>query len=199
LFLSKLSKARCRLLREFEIFYEYIRTLVCCFFAESLHLSHGNRLYYNPAWNRQNYRRRQWHQRNLYSHRRQPFEKIPATLKEAAQQLQEYFDGKRTQFDFRINPKGTDFSKSLAGIVANPIWQDRLLYGHHQKLGDVKAIRAVASANGKTHCGLWFPAIVSSAPTVRSPDMPAVCGARNGCSNTKARRRSKAFSEIESG
>jgi hypothetical protein len=83
------------------------------------------------------------------------FQKIPATLKEAAQQLLEYLTANAPNSISRINPKGTDFSKSLAGIVANPIWQDRLLYGHHQKLGDVKAIRAVASANGKTFvdCG----------------------------------------------
>ena len=34
---------------------------------------------------------------------------IPAVLQEAVLQLQDYFEKKRTSFDFKINPKGTDF------------------------------------------------------------------------------------------
>ncbi len=34
---------------------------------------------------------------------------IPAVLNEAVSQLQDYFDGKRTSFYFKINPKGTEF------------------------------------------------------------------------------------------
>ena len=32
---------------------------------------------------------------------------IPEVLKEAVSQLEEYFDKKRTDFDFKLNPKGT--------------------------------------------------------------------------------------------
>lgn len=36
---------------------------------------------------------------------------IPVHLEEAAQQIEEFFQGKRKQFDLKLNPKGTDFQK----------------------------------------------------------------------------------------
>ena len=81
--------------------------------------------------------------------------KIPKELKEAVLQLQDYFEGKRTEFSFLINPSGTEFQKK--------VWQELLYipFGKtcsylelSKKLGDVKAIRAVASANGKNP--LWI-------------------------------------------
>lgn len=80
---------------------------------------------------------------------------IPNDLIEVVTQLQEYFIGKRTEFTFKLNPKGTEFQKK--------VWQELLQipYGKtcsylelSKKLGDVKAIRAVASANGKNP--LWI-------------------------------------------
>ena len=45
--------------------------------------------------------------------------KIPKELKEAVSQLQDYFNGRRTDFTFKINPLGTDFQKkSLARITS---------------------------------------------------------------------------------
>ena len=44
--------------------------------------------------------------------------KIPKELKEAVLQLQEYFNGKRNEFSFKINPSGTDFQKK--------VWQELL-------------------------------------------------------------------------
>ena len=35
-------------------------------------------------------------------------EQIPAVLQEAVSQLMAYFEGKRTTFDFKLNPKGTE-------------------------------------------------------------------------------------------
>lgn len=81
--------------------------------------------------------------------------KIPATLKEAVQQLLEYFDGKRTQFDFRINPKGTKFQQKVwQELLQIPFGKTVSYMDITKKLGDVKAIRAVASANGKNP--LWI-------------------------------------------
>jgi methylated-DNA-[protein]-cysteine S-methyltransferase len=82
-------------------------------------------------------------------------EKIPATLKEPAQQLQEYFDGNRTQFDFKINPQGTDFQQKVwQELLQIPFGKTVSYMDITKKLGDVKAIRAVASANGKNP--LWI-------------------------------------------
>ena len=37
--------------------------------------------------------------------------KIPKELKGAVLQLKDYFEGKRTEFSFKINPAGTDFQQ----------------------------------------------------------------------------------------
>lgn len=81
--------------------------------------------------------------------------KIPKDLKEAVAQLNDYFEGKRQDFDFKRNPAGTEFQQK--------VWQEllKIPYGKtmsymdlSKKLGDIKAIRAVASANGKNP--LWI-------------------------------------------
>jgi methylated-DNA-[protein]-cysteine S-methyltransferase len=80
---------------------------------------------------------------------------IPKNLKQAASELLEYFDGKRRDFSFAINPKGTDFQKSVWGeLLKIPFGKTASYMDLSKKLGDVKAIRAVASANGKNP--LWI-------------------------------------------
>lgn len=83
---------------------------------------------------------------------------IPEILKDCVQQLEEYFNGTRTAFNLKLNPRGTDFQKR--------VWQKLLLvpYGkthtyleQSRQLGDVKAIRAVASANGKNPIWIIIP------------------------------------------
>lgn len=80
---------------------------------------------------------------------------IPVELKDAVKQLQEYFDGKRTSFNFPINPKGTDFQQKVwKALLEIPYGKTTSYMDLSKKLGDVKAIRAVASANGKNP--LWI-------------------------------------------
>lgn len=84
-----------------------------------------------------------------------PTAKIPAELKEASVQLQEYFDGKRTEFSFALNPQGTEFQQSVWNeLLKIPFGKTVSYMDITKKLGDVKAIRAVASANGKNP--LWI-------------------------------------------
>ena len=81
--------------------------------------------------------------------------KIPKELKEVVTQLNEYFEGKRQNFDFKINPKGTDFQQKVWEELRNiPFGKTMSYLDLSKKLGDVKAIRAVASANGKNP--LWI-------------------------------------------
>ena len=81
--------------------------------------------------------------------------KIPKELKEAILQLQDYFDGKRTTFTFPLNPSGTDFQKKVWDELLHiPFGKTCSYLDLSKKLGDVKAIRAVASANGKNP--LWI-------------------------------------------
>ena len=80
---------------------------------------------------------------------------IPVFLQEALTQLQEYFEGKRTDFTFKINPEGTLFQQKVwQGLLEIPFGKTMSYLQLAQKLGDVKAIRAVASANGKNP--LWI-------------------------------------------
>ena len=80
---------------------------------------------------------------------------IPNQLQEAVLQLQEYFEGKRIEFTFKLNPKGTDFQQKVWQELRNIPFGKTISYlDLSKKLGDVKAIRAAASANGKNP--LWI-------------------------------------------
>ncbi|WP_298246851.1 methylated-DNA--[protein]-cysteine S-methyltransferase [uncultured Christiangramia sp.] len=80
---------------------------------------------------------------------------IPEVLKSVILQLQQYFSGKRQSFDLQLNPKGTDFQKKVWEELKNIPYGATVSYlDLSRKLGDEKAIRAVASANGKNP--LWI-------------------------------------------
>ncbi|WP_284650915.1 methylated-DNA--[protein]-cysteine S-methyltransferase [Flavobacterium terrisoli] len=80
---------------------------------------------------------------------------IPTVLQEAVQQLQDYFEGNRNDFDFKMNPDGTEFQQRVWQELLNiPFGKTMSYLDLSKKLGDVKAIRAVASANGKNP--LWI-------------------------------------------
>jgi len=81
--------------------------------------------------------------------------KIPSELEKAAIQLQEYFEGKRTHFTFLLHPSGTEFQKKVWQELLNiPFGKTCSYLELSKKLGDIKAIRAVAAANGKNP--LWI-------------------------------------------
>lgn len=82
-------------------------------------------------------------------------ETIPIELQEAVSQLCDYFDGKRKDFNFKLNLKGTDFQQKVWQELLNIPFGKTISYlDLSKKLGDVKAIRAVAYANGKNP--LWI-------------------------------------------
>ncbi len=83
---------------------------------------------------------------------------IPIVLREAVTQLNGYFEGKRTDFNFKLNPKGTDFQKKVWNALLDISYGKTRTYLEQSKfLGDVKAIRAVASANGKNPLWIVIP------------------------------------------
>ena len=85
-------------------------------------------------------------------------EKIPKELKESVNQLQEYFEGKRKQFNIKLSPEGTEFQKKvwkqLEGI---PFGKTATYQQMANQLGDPKVIRAAASANGKNPISIIIP------------------------------------------
>ncbi len=73
-------------------------------------------------------------------------------------QLKEYFAGTKKKFDVPLDVIGTEFQKK--------VWQElqKIPYGKtisyktlSEKLGDVKAIRAVGTANGKNPIAIIIP------------------------------------------
>lgn len=82
-------------------------------------------------------------------------ERIPDLFTDVVTQLKEYFEGNRTDFQFKMNPKGTDFQKTVwEELLKIPFGKTASYQDVTNKLGDPKAIRAVANANGKNP--LWI-------------------------------------------
>ncbi|RNC92189.1 MAG: methylated-DNA--[protein]-cysteine S-methyltransferase [Allomuricauda sp.] len=80
---------------------------------------------------------------------------IPEPLQEVAHQLKEYFEGSRVAFDLKLNAQGTDFQKKVwDALLQIPYGKTTSYLALSKQLGDVKAIRAVAAANGKNP--LWI-------------------------------------------
>ena len=81
-----------------------------------------------------------------------------AILKNCLKQLDEYFEGKRTEFNLHAAQVGTEFQQS--------VWTElcRIPYGrtisYHElskRIGNVKAIRAVGTANGNNSICIIVP------------------------------------------
>ncbi len=80
---------------------------------------------------------------------------IPSELKETALQLEAYFKGTLQSFDLKLNLQGTDFQKKVwKKLLEIPYGSTTSYLQLSRDLGDEKAIRAVASANGKNP--LWI-------------------------------------------
>ena len=80
---------------------------------------------------------------------------IPVELEDCVIQLNEYFAGDRTLFDLKLNPEGTTFQKQVWNALQTiPYGKTLSSLELSKQLGDVKAIRAVANANGKNP--LWI-------------------------------------------
>ncbi len=79
-------------------------------------------------------------------------------LKECMVQLDEYFNGERKIFSVKLNPSGTDFQKRVWTELLNIPFGKRTSYMKQTlQLGSERAIRAVASANGKNPVWIIIP------------------------------------------
>lgn len=80
---------------------------------------------------------------------------IPEVLEDAVYQLQEYFEGQRETFNLQLNPQGTPFQQGVwEELLKIPYGKTMSYLELSKKLDNVKAIRAVAAANGKNP--LWI-------------------------------------------
>jgi methylated-DNA-[protein]-cysteine S-methyltransferase len=79
-------------------------------------------------------------------------------LENCAAQLDEYFNGKRKDFDLKLEPEGTEFQKKVWDELKNIQYGETKSYLQmSQILGDVLAIRAVANANGQNKISIVIP------------------------------------------
>ena len=86
-----------------------------------------------------------------------PFD-VPLCLKVCVDQLKEYFNGKRTKFSILLNPKGTPFQKSVwKELTTIPFGKTTSYLSQSNSLEKPKAIRAIASANGKNPICIVIP------------------------------------------
>lgn len=83
---------------------------------------------------------------------------IPDVLVDAVYQLNEYFEGKRQNFDLLLNPEGTEFQKKVWSLLSEIPYGKTISYLElSRRFGDEKAIRAVAAANGKNPLWIIIP------------------------------------------
>ncbi len=79
-------------------------------------------------------------------------------LNGCAIQLNEYFAGTRKIFELNLEPDGTEFQKRVWRELMNIQFGTAHSYLDQSKaLGDIKAIRAVASANGQNPIAIIIP------------------------------------------
>lgn len=88
------------------------------------------------------------------------FLKEPETdlLEKAGNQLIEYFQGKRKNFDLPLEPAGTEFQKKVWKALCTIPYGQTKSYGEiAAQIGNPKACRAVGGANNKNPIMIFIP------------------------------------------
>lgn len=83
---------------------------------------------------------------------------VPEDLRDPVNQLNSYFEGTLENFSLKLNPEGTPFQKKVwEALLQIPFGKTVSYLRLSKETGDVKAIRAVASANGKNPLLIVIP------------------------------------------
>jgi methylated-DNA-[protein]-cysteine S-methyltransferase len=83
---------------------------------------------------------------------------LPPVLEQARDQLDEYFAGKRRAFDLPLDPRGTEFQRSVwRALSAIPFGATRSYGEIAAALGRPSASRAVGAANGQNPISIIVP------------------------------------------
>jgi len=79
-------------------------------------------------------------------------------IEDTIKQFETYFDGKRTSFNLKLSPEGTEFQKKVwRQLQEIPFGRTKSYQQMANQLGDPKVIRAAASANGKNPIAIAIP------------------------------------------
>lgn len=85
-------------------------------------------------------------------------EGLTALLERAFQQLEEYFAGKRKQFDLPLSLRGTEFQRQVWAALRDIPYGETRSYGQiAQAVGRPKAVRAVGMANHRNPISIIVP------------------------------------------
>lgn len=83
---------------------------------------------------------------------------LSPTVQQCHTELAEYFAGQRKEFGVRLNPQGTDFQRKIWQMLLDVPYGTTASYADlAQQYGDMKAIRAVGSANGSNPIAIIIP------------------------------------------
>lgn len=83
---------------------------------------------------------------------------VPKLVQCCTTELEAYFKGELKEFSFPIAQKGTDFQQKVwAELVKIPYGTTISYMELSRRIGDVKAIRAVGTSNGKNKLGIIVP------------------------------------------
>jgi methylated-DNA-[protein]-cysteine S-methyltransferase len=81
-----------------------------------------------------------------------------APLAQAADQLEQYFAGERTEFDLPLAPRGTDFQLRVWQLLREIPYGETTTYGTlADRLGNPRTVRAVGLANGRNPISIVVP------------------------------------------
>jgi methylated-DNA-[protein]-cysteine S-methyltransferase len=73
-------------------------------------------------------------------------------------QLVEYFDGERTDFDVPLDPAGTEFQRAAWAALRSIPYGTTVSYGEQaERMGDRRKARAVGAANGRNPISIVVP------------------------------------------
>lgn len=76
----------------------------------------------------------------------------------AKEQLAEYFEGKRTEFDLDYKFSGTEFQREVWNQLSKIPYGETISYLElAQRIGRPKAVRAVGQANGRNPISIMVP------------------------------------------
>ena len=79
-------------------------------------------------------------------------------IQETINQLQQYFNSERKEFDLPLNQNGTEFQQRVWSELSKIPFGKTISYLElSKKIGDVKAIRAVGTSNGKNQIAIIVP------------------------------------------
>ncbi|HUS42664.1 MAG TPA: methylated-DNA--[protein]-cysteine S-methyltransferase [Ilumatobacteraceae bacterium] len=76
----------------------------------------------------------------------------------AVSQLNQYFEGDRTEFDVPLDPVGTDFQRAAWETLCTIPYGTTVSYGEQaERMGDRRKARAVGAANGRNPISIVVP------------------------------------------